>query len=513
MCESLADLLFTRATEQRDCLAVVHGDLRVSYGQLWLAVCAFAERLEAEGVSEGDRVVLFMNNGVEYIVAYYALVRLAAVPVPLNTGLKPDQLVSTISHAQSSMVLCADGDRSIDLSVSGGESAVPVLRLSAGELLSDSSGPRAGEKPNRKLASADQLATIVYTSGTTGRPKGVMLSAANLLSNVRAIIDYLKLSAEDRGLCVLPFYYAYGNSVLHTHLAVGASLVLENSFVYPQRVLERMSAEAVTGFAGVPSTYRLLLRRCDLDRFPMPQLRYVTQAGGALAVADVRAIKKAWPSAQFVVMYGQTEATARLSYLPPDRLEEKAGSVGVPIPGVRLKIMDDRGREKDCGETGEICAAGPNIMLGYWRDPENTEKKFFGEWLRTGDLGYCDRDGFFTLVGRRSDMIKTGDHRVAPEEVEQVIGALDEVEEVAVVGAPDDLLGQVIKAFVVPVSGSELNKRSILRHCREHCAQYKIPKEVEFVSELPRTASGKVQRHKLLDARDADTRAASGQML
>lgn len=505
MCETLADLLLLQANQRPDCPAIVHGSLRVSYGQLWLAVCGFAERLEKEGVSEGDRVALFIDNGVEYVVAYYALLRVGAVPVPLNTSLKADQLVPIVSHAQSNLIICADGKSDAEQLFGRDEQgAVQVLWVSTDALLhnqtsKDNDRAPPDRRPNCRPRSPDQLSTIIYTSGTTGRPKGVMLSAANLLANVRAIIDYLKLTALDRSLCVLPFYYAYGNSVLHTHLAVGATLILENSLMYPQRVLERMSEEAVTGFAGVPSTYRLLLRRCDLSRFPMPELRYLTQAGGALAVADVQSIRKAWPAAEFFVMYGQTEATARLTYLPPSRLEEKAGSVGIPLPDVRLKIVDDCGRELGPGESGEICAAGPNIMLGYWRDPETTRLKFHGEWLRTGDLGFRDKDGYFTIVGRRSDMIKTGDHRVAPEEVEQVIGAMDAVEEVAVVGAPDDLLGQVIKAFVVLASGSELSQRDILRHCKQHCAQYKIPKEIEFLLALPKTASGKVQRYKLLE--------------
>jgi long-chain acyl-CoA synthetase len=506
MSETLADLLSRQAAENPQRPALIQGDSRISYRELWQAVCTLAERLHDQGVREGDRAVLFMDNGMEYVVAYYALLRLAAVPVPLNTGLKARQLAPIVSHAQSRLILHA-GSRALMDKLGGDHGAVPTLEVNRDELLGAES--TRAQQPNQRPASLHALSALVYTSGTTGRPKGVMLSAGNLVANVRAIVDYLNLSKHDRGICVLPFYYAYGSSVLHTHLAVGAGLVIENNLLYPQRLLERMSAEQVTGFAGVPSTFRLLLRRCDLGRFPMPHLRYATQAGGAIAGADLEAMQRAWSSADFFVMYGQTEATARLTYLPPNRLKTKAGSVGVPVAGVRLKIMDDQGREKPCGETGEICAAGPNIMLGYWRDDEATAKKFFGEWLRTGDLGYRDAEGYFTVVGRSSEMIKTGDHRVAPEEVEQVIAELDSVEEVAVVGTPDELLGQVIKAFVVPASGMQLNKRDILRHCSLHCAQYKIPKAIEFLPALPKTTSGKVQRYKLLQTRAA-TNAVTG---
>lgn len=496
MSDTLADLLQRQAAENPQRKALIHGDCRISYQDLWQVVCTLAARLHQEGVREGDRVVLFLENGIEYVVAFYALLRLAAVPVPLNTGLTRDQIIPIIAHAQSRLLLHA-GTKAVINNLAADVAAVEVMELNRDELLA-ARDPELVRQNNRKPASRRALSALVYTSGTTGRPKGVMLSADNLLTNARSIVDYLNLSRHDRGLCVLPFYYAYGSSVLHTHLAVGASLVIENNLLYPQRLLERMATEQVTGFAGVPSTFRLLLHRCDLRRSPMPHLRYVTQAGGAMAAGDVEAVRRAWPSADFFVMYGQTEATARLTYLPPDRLESKAGSVGIPIAGVQLKIVDDQGREKPCGETGEICAAGPNIMLGYWRDPEATASSFFGEWLRTGDLGYRDEEGYFTVVGRSSEMIKTGDHRVAPEEVEQVIAGLDSVEDVAVVGTPDDLLGQVIKAFIVPASGSELSKRDILRHCSLHSAQYKIPKVIEFLPALPKTASGKVQRYKLV---------------
>lgn len=497
--KSLSGLLFEQVQAQAGKDAVVHDNRRTTYAELWQYISRTAACLDQHHIRPGDRVLLRLGNSLAYIVAYYAVLRLGAVVVPLNTGLKSEQLAHLVDHAQARALL-HDGEES-ELAKGGSDAAGQQPLLIDIKRAMDHSAAAGAERElvGDRLGAGDRLSSIMYTSGTTGRPKGVMLSAGNLLSNTLAIIGYLALRSHERLLCVLPFHYAYGNSLLHTHLCAGATLVLADSLMYPQQVLQTMAVERVTGFAGVPSSYRLLLRRCDLSRHPLPHLRYLAQAGGAMAVEDIRSLAEHWPSAKFFVMYGQTEATARLSYLPPERLVDKPDTVGIPIPGVRIKIMNEQGVELARGKTGEICAAGPNIMLGYWRDAAASEARFFGEWLRTGDLGFQDQEGFTTIVGRATDMIKTGDHRVAPEEVEQVIAAIPAVEEVAVVGAPDSLLGQVIKAFVVVSAGSTLARRDIMRHCKTQCAAYKIPREIHFVTVLPRTASGKVQRYKLLE--------------
>lgn len=499
-CTSLSGLLFDQVKARPQQEAIVHDTLRLSYAELWQRVERVAAYLEQKGIGPGDRVLLLLDNSVAYIAAYYGILRLGAVAVPLNTGLKGSQLAHIINHAQARLLFYADRKADLDRSLAALDGP-PMLVADINQVLGPSAAVAATPGGDNIVAN-DAPSSIIYTSGTTGRPKGVMLSANNLLSNTCAIVDYLGLRCHDRVLCVLPFYYAYGNSVLHTHLSVGAAIVLGGSLMYPQRVLETMAAERVTGFAGVPSTFRLLLQRCDLSQHPLPQLRYITQAGGAMAPVDIQAFVAYWPAARFFVMYGQTEASARLTYLPPERLRDKSNTVGIPIKDVHIKIMNDRGEELPRGEAGEICAKGPNIMLGYWRDPEASKTKYFGEWLRTGDLGVQDQEGFISVVGRGSDMIKTGDHRVAPEEVEQIIGSLDGVEEVAVVGTPDELLGQVIKAFVVLAEGCTLAQRDIMRHCKAECAAYKMPKEIHFVQALPKTASGKIQRYKLLNTTD-----------
>jgi acyl-CoA synthetase (AMP-forming)/AMP-acid ligase II len=342
----------------------------------------------------------------------------------------------------------------------------------------------------------DEPAMMIYTSGTTSRPKGVLLSNGNLVANARAIAAYLRITPNDKVLCGLPFHFSYGSSVLNSNLISGAQLLLEDNFAFPQQTLKKMQEEGVTGFPGVPSTFALLLGRCQLSDFDLSKLRYLTQAGGSMPRAQIEKLRQQLPHTQVFIMYGQTEATARLSYLSPEHLEAKLGSVGMPLPGVEIEVRSE-GKVVATGETGEICAHGPNIMLGYWREPELTAQVLRDGWLHTGDLGHLDSEGFLYIDGRAVEMIKVGAFRVSPQEVEEVLATFPGVEEVAVTGIADEVLGQSIKAVIVLREGAPADLRGIKGHCRQYLASYKVPKIVEFAAVLPRTASGKVQRFKL----------------
>ena len=343
----------------------------------------------------------------------------------------------------------------------------------------------------------DDLAILLYTSGTTGRPKGVMLSHGNLVANNAAILAYLDLVPEDVGLTVMPFHFSYGNSVLHMHLAAGATLLLEDNLAYPQVVVNRFQRDRVTGFSGVPSTFAILMSRCRLEDFDLSSMRYLTQAGGAMTRAAIQRMRQLVPSARFFVMYGQTEATARLTYLPPEHLDERLGSIGIPLDGIEIQVRDPQGEELPAGQVGELCARGPNIMLGYWRDDEASSQAVVDGWLHTGDLAHRDEAGFLYIDGRVVEMIKVGSFRVSPLEVEEVLATLPGIAEMAVASTPDELLGQAIKAVIVLREGATLDERQVKAHCRAHLASYKVPKTVEFARELPRTSSGKIQRFKL----------------
>jgi long-chain acyl-CoA synthetase len=244
----------------------------------------------------------------------------------------------------------------------------------------------------------------------------------------------------------------------------------------------------------VPSTFALLLSRTNLAEYDLSHLRYLTQAGGPMPPATTQRLLQALPHVKLFVMYGQTEATARLSYLPPDKLLEKMGSIGMAIPGVTLEVHDEQGHQCPPGVSGEICARGDNIMLGYWDAPQTTAKILRDDWLHTGDLAHKDEDGYIFIDGRSSDMIKSGANRISPKEIEEVIAELEGVEEVGVTGIPDEILGQIIKAVIVVKPNHHLDEMSVRNHCRKNLAVYKTPKIVEFATTLPKTASGKLQR-------------------
>lgn len=502
---------FLKASVDRDPAAevIVQGDSRVTYRELWRAASGVATFLAKQKIALGDRVAIFLPNSYEYVAAYYGVLMAGGAVVPLNTEAKSKDILNWVNHSGANVLIvlaghqefshiCSECDSELAI-VAVGESSAEVETQNEIYAWDEACVAVEGFDELGHLEDVTRLATIIYTSGTTGEPKGVMLSHRNLASNTQSIVQYLGLTAEDRVLCVLPFYYSYGNSLLHTHVAVGGCLVLENNMMYPNLILQQMSDERVTGFSGVPTTYSMLLGAKNIDQCDFSVLRYMTQAGGAMPPANISRVRSQFPQVDFVVMYGQTEATARLSYLPPERLEEKLGSVGIAIPGVELKVCDSHGDPVAVGVTGEIYARGENLMMGYWKNPAATEAVFSDGWLKTGDNAHLDSDDYLFIDGRSSDFIKSGAHRISPKEIEEVIYELKGVREVAVVPVPDDLLGSVIKAVVVPDVKEDVSERDVKAYCLQSLARYKIPKFVVFADELPKTASGKIKKYLLVE--------------
>lgn len=508
MFSSLVDLLRASVERQPHAEAVVSGQERVSYAELWRHVLAVAAFLRRHGFKPGERAALLVENSPEYVIAYYGVLAAGGVVVALNTAAKGRDLLNWLSHCDATW-LFAHAQHPEWAAIARHPGPLKLVQIGDAEVTT-SPGIRWEEILNGAGATAEagvatepgRAAAIIYTSGTTGRPKGVTLSHRNLAANVQSILGYLPIDADARVLNVLPFYYSYGNSVLHTHLAAGGCVVIENSLAYPHRVMERFASEGITGFSGVPSTYALLLSRVRLQDYDLSRLRYLTQAGGGMSPVLMRRLVDALPHVRLFIMYGQTEATARLSYLPSERLGEKLGSAGIAIPGVTIEIRDEHGQPVPAGTVGEIWATGENIMLGYWNDPEATRQVLHDGWLRTGDMASMDDEGYLFIEGRRTDMIKSGAHRIAPKEIEDVISEIDGVAEVAVVGVDDQILGQVIKAVITNRPGTTLDAFAIKAHCLDSLAAYKVPKYIEFVAELPKTASGKVQRFRLTTVPD-----------
>jgi acyl-CoA synthetase (AMP-forming)/AMP-acid ligase II len=472
-----------------------------------------ASDLAARGVSRNDRVVMILENGVEYVAAAYGALRAGAVTVAINQNTVADEILTVIRDCEPVAVVA---QRSVlkhlatALAHSAAPAALRLLYTVGGVMPADAGAGRDTVKLADVLATPaaagavpadargpDDLCSIIYTSGTTGKPKGVMLSHENLLSNARSIVEYLGLSERDRVMCVLPFFFSYGNSLLTTHLAVGGSLVVHNGFVFPNVILDEMIATRCTGLAGVPSTFALLLHRSKFKQMDFPELRYVTIAGGGLPGPAQAELAAVIPRAKVFNMYGQTEAAARLSSLEPARFEDKLGSIGKGIPGVELRVVAPDGTPVKPGETGEIVARGPNVMLGYWGSPEETAGVLRDGWLWTGDLATVDDEGYVFIVSRKKDIIKSGAYRIGPNSIETVLAEHPAVAEAAVVGAPDKLLGEAIVAYVIPRPETELTERDLTAHCHDRLPSYKIPKVFKLTQDLPRTTSGKVQKHVL----------------
>jgi acyl-CoA synthetase (AMP-forming)/AMP-acid ligase II len=475
-------------------VAVLCRDTALTYRELRQQVGRLAGGLLARGHVKGDRIGLWSENSPFFVVSYLATIRAGLVAVPFQTDLCQDTFEKIVGDA------CI---REMFVSKRFFNSLRPWAEKAGVTLLAEpGSEPMPDETaiPMPEIDARRDLAALMFTSGSTGVPKGVMVSHRNIECNTRDIISYLGLTPKDRGMVVLPFHYCFGISLLHTHLLAGASVVLNNGFkLYPEEVLQEMQQRECTGLAGVPSTYQILLRKSRFREFEFPALRWFQQAGGKLPNPYIAEILDAFPAVRFFLMYGQTEATARLSYLPPERLGDKLGSIGKGLPSLRLDVLKPDGTPVSRGsnETGEIVAAGDNITLGYWNDPAETAKYFRNGRLHTGDIARVDSDGFIFVVERERELIKSGGNRVSAKEVEDVIAELSEVVEVAVLGAPHELLGEAIKAFVVVAPDANIMSGAIEAHCRKRLPAFKSPEEILFLKTMPHNGSGKVLKPKL----------------
>jgi len=483
--------------------AVVHGSDRCTYTDIESRANQIANWLLEEDLRKGDRVALLLRNSSLYVSSYYGILKAGGVAVPLNTGIGANEIGEILVDCSPKIVISEQFFRE-RIEEIGRDDSTPwkvcvfmdwaSSGVEAGKGINSWApiGKSSSRRPSLLIGEED-LSSIVYTSGSTGRPKGVVLTHANICANTLSIVSYLGLSGVDRCMVVLPFYYVYGKSLLNTHFAVGGSIIIDNRFAFPNAVLKTMIAERATGFAGVPSTYTILAKRSSAAKMSFPALRYITQAGGHLPSEIKKALPEIFKGKEIYIMYGATEASARLSYLDPRDFQRKMHSIGKPIRGVEMKVVKDDGKEE-----GEIAVKGPNIMKGYWDDPEETEKVLKSGWYYTGDLGYVDDEGFFFLTGRRRDLIKVGIHKVSAIEIEEVLYRYPGVREAAVIGVPDEASGEAVKAIVVMENGACVSK-SLLEYCSRNLPVYKVPKEIVFAEELPKNEAGKVLKQRLAE--------------
>jgi long-chain acyl-CoA synthetase len=483
--------------------ALVCGGRRLSYAELDAMANRLANALIAGGVRRGDRVAVYLPNSVEAAAAIFASLKASAAFVVVNRAVKIEKLAYILKNAEAAALI---GDPRIaqDGTLEGLRARyLPAAVMLAGP--GDFTAAFPAARPASKAIDLD-LACLVYTSGSTGEPKGVMSDHSNVVFAAQSIISYLKNTAEDVVINALPLSFDYGLYQLLMTTMFGGTLVLERGFVFPAELLGRIAAERVTGFPGVPTMFAALLA-LDAGGFDLSSLRYITNTAAALPPSHIEALRRKFPGVAIYSMYGLTE-TKRTLYLPPEQLDARPDSVGVPIPGTEAWVEGLDGARLGPDEVGELVVRGRHVMRGYWRDPEETARRFrpgpiAGERVcYTGDLFRMDKEGYFYFAGRRDDIIKTRGEKVAPKEIENVLHKLDGVFAAAVVGVPDPLLGQAVKAVLV-ADRSRVTAQRVLAHCRAHLEDFMVPKLVEFRRELPVGPSGKVLKRELVECAES----------
>jgi amino acid adenylation domain-containing protein len=488
-------------------VAVVAGESRLSYAQLDETASRLANALVRHGVRRDDRVVIFLENSAEAVVALFATLKAGATFSIVNATTKADKLAFLLNNCRPTAVVTQQSLLAVAAQAIDRAPSVVTTVVTAGNGRPDVRGGLAYREAldSSPTGPVDHggididLAMIIYTSGSTGSPKGVMMTHQNVLTACSSINSYLGNTHDDVILNVLPLSFDYGLYQVLLSCQVGATVVLEKSFAYPKLVLEKMIQERVTGLPLVPTMAALLLQMRSLTPGMFPHLRYLTNTAAALPPAHIERLQALFPGATLFSMYGLTECK-RCTYLPPEQLKVRPGSVGKAIPNTEAYVLNEHGQIAKPGEVGELVIRGGHVMKGYWEDPQATARVLRPgprPWelvLHTGDLFRTDEEGYLYFVGRTDDVIKTRGEKVSPKEVENVLYALEGVREAAVVGVPDPILGAAIKAVVVPARPGCLSEQEVLAHCSRHLESFMVPRYVELRDELPKTETGKIRR-------------------
>jgi acyl-CoA ligase (AMP-forming) (exosortase A-associated) len=493
------DILSQRgAGNAPDRVALVDGSRRVTYAELLEASRTYAGFLKDAGVQKGDRVGIFLRRSVEAVTALFATHFVGGVGVVIHDSLRTRQVQHILDHSQAACLITDARQLA----------SVPGLQYAESQIVDlDRAAPSATPAARERTIGMD-LALIMYTSGSTGLPKGVMVSHGNLLSGAQIVSDYLKLTGEDVIISVLPFSFDYGLNQLLTALAVGGTLVIQRS-LFPWDICSTLQREKVTGMAGVPALWlQLGQRHSPFSRMAFPHLRYITNSGGRLPEPMVRAIRQWHPHVDVYLMYGLTEAF-RSTYLPPSEVDTRPGSMGKAIPNVEILVVDEEERPCRPGEVGELVHRGGTVSLGYWRDPETTARVFRPNPLHdpargrpetvvfSGDLVKTDDEGYLYYVGRRDQLIKSNGFRISPEEIESCVFASRLVANVVSFAVPENEEQIRIVAAVIPKEPSSFDEDVLHRFCRAEMPEYLRPHIIWRRDEFPLTTSGKPDRQRI----------------
>lgn len=484
---NVASLLWSAARTRPEHAAIVKGGTTVAYARLCERAQSFAAAL-ADRMRPGDRVGIFLDRAAPAAAAYFGALAAGVIPVLITESLRPRQVETILEHAGARVLIT-------DAAILGRQPR--PLRSSVAILEPDDVPDRPGWKPVPRLDG--DPAQIVYTSGSTGQPKGVTFSHANVLAAIDAVVSYMKIEAEDRIASLLPFSGVYGLNQLLAAVSAGATLVVESS-PFPRTVVDTLATREVTVVATVPPHWIQLLRVAEFRERVIPSLRILQNAGGHIPVTVVHALLHAQPHARLFLQYGLTEVF-RSTYVPPESVRDAPDAIGRPIPHSEVMVLRPDGTVCDVGEVGELVHRGPTVALGYWNAPESSERTFRPNPLRppgapatervvyTGDLAMRGKDGFLRFVGRRDRMIKTLGHKVAPDEVLDVIFGSGEVQDAEITAEPDEQRGQRIIAHVVLGPGGSLAR--LRRFCRVELPSYMQPTTFRVLTGIPRLPGGK----------------------
>lgn len=503
---NLAVALEERARRTPGKTAVILDSMRLTYAELNGAANKIAGGLTKLGVRPGDKVALMLPNTPHFVMCYYAILKAGATVVPLNVLFKHHEVEYHLEDSDAVALIAwegflgeaAPGFRMVDTCRSlivaqapGSTIALPDEAIALGLLLAEN--PPAFRTIQTM---PDDTAVILYTSGTTGRPKGAELTHANMFLNATISSDkLLNITAETIGLATLPLFHSFGQTcVMNSIIYAGGTMTLLPRFE-PQKALEVMARDRVTYFAGVPTMYFYLLNFPGADLYDLSSLKYCVSGGAAMPVEVMHAFNRKY-NVTILEGYGLSETSPVASFNHLDR-EPKPGSIGIPIWGIEMRLVDDLGHEVPNGELGEIVIRGHNVMKGYYKRPDATAAAIRDSWFHSGDIAYRDADGFYFIKDRVKDMIIRGGFNIYPREIEEVLYGHPAIAEAAVIGIPDQALGEEVRAVVALKPGQTVAEAELIDYCKERLAAFKYPRSVEFRDTLPKTATGKILKREL----------------
>lgn len=491
--------------------AVIFKDEKIDFSDLNLMATRLASKLYSFNVKKDDRVAIILPNSSQWVVAYFCVMKLGAVAVPLDFRFKGEELFPILTDAQVKVVITTTLYRSYD--VFSKVKNIKIIIMS-GERVADGAVRYEEVISDNSLSSEvmvdikeEEDALYLYTSGTTGKPKGVALSFSNLDLFPEVLAEFCNTSESDVLGCPLPMSHISGPIVCNETAVRGSTLCIFDQ-LRPDKILAAMERHRVTYFFGVPPIYEALLHVPHRERFDLSSLRFVSMMGTSVPLDLLRNFKRAFPSVAVIQGYGLTETSPQITLIPLKYEQQKMGSIGAAVPHAEIKLVDEKGKEVPVGEVGELIVKGPMLMKGYHNDPEATRERIKNGWFYTGDVCSKDEDGFYYHLGRKDDMIIVGGLNVYPAEVEQVLREHPLLKEAGVVGIPDRDRGEIIKVALVVKPGSKITKKEIISYCRQKLASFKVPKVVEFWDELPKSSTGKIARRELIDQKKVISHSA-----